>query len=130
MLKLNTLEWGYIEEALRQYEGNAEDAINDVLHNYAGDKAQEEIRRLIPVSGKSWKGKAPAAKTSKSMQNVTANLSVTVTTSKRYQYLYFPNDGSNTKRHAGNQQFFEKGGEAAMPDIIERCIGRLTNNFE
>lgn len=130
MLKLNALEMSNLEEMLKEYTGNAEDAINDVLHNYAGDRAQEEIRRLIPVSGKTWKGKAPAAKDSNSMRNIHGNLSETVTTAKRYQYLYFPNDGTNTRRHVGNQQFFEKGGEAAQGDIVEKLITRLIpNNF-
>jgi HK97 gp10 family phage protein len=126
MLKINALGVDALQKALKEYGENTEEAINDVLHNYAGDRAQEEIRRLIPVSGKHWKGKAPAAKTSQSMRNEHGNLSVTVTTAKKYQYLYFPNDGTNTRRHVGNQQFFEKGGEAATNDIVERCISRLT----
>lgn len=129
MLKLNALELGTLQEVIAQYIGNTEEAINNVLHNYAGDRAQEEIRRLIPVSGKSWKGKAPAARDSNSMRNVHGNLSETVTTAKRYQYLYFPNDGTNTRRHVGNQQFFEKGGDAAMDDIVERCILALAPDY-
>lgn len=130
MMKIDALELGNLEELLANYIGNAEEAINDVLHNYAGDRAQEEIRLLIPVSGKRWKGKAAPAKTSQSMRNLHGNLSETVTTAKKYQYLYFPNDGTNTRRHVGNQQFFEKGGEAATDDIIERCISKLTTIIE
>ena len=119
-----------LQEAMANYSGNAEQAINDVLHNEAGDLAQEEIRRLMPVSDKHWKGKAPAAKTGKSLRNINGNLSVTVTTSKRHQYLYFPDDGSNTRRHAGNQQFFRRGGENVRDEIVERCISKLISNFE
>ncbi len=128
MLKLEALEFDNLQETLANYAGDAEEAINEVLHNYAGERAQEEIRRLIPVSGKTWKGKAPAAKTAKSMRNLHGNLSETVTTAKKYQYLYFPNDGTNTRRHVGNQQFFEKGGEAAMGDIVDKMYHRLLPN--
>lgn len=130
MLKINVSEVEKLQEALKAFEGEAEPAINDVLHNEAGGLIQDSIRQFIPVSGKSWKGKAPAAKTSKSLKSVNSNLAVTVTTSKKYGYLYFPDDGTNTRRHVGEQRFFERGGEAVKEEIIERCISRLTNNFE
>lgn len=129
-LNIYSSEIVQLQERLKEFEGNAEAVINDVLHNFAGDRAQEEIRRLMPFSGKTWAGKRSPAKMSKSMMNVNQNLSVTVKTSKNYQYLYFPNDGTNTQRHIGNQQFFEKGGTAIKDEIIDRCIGKLINNFE
>lgn len=130
MLKITIADADKLLSAMEDFQGDVELTINDVLHNYAGPLAQESILRLIPVSGKHWKGKAPAAKTGKSLRNNNGNLYVEVTTTKKYQYLYFPNDGSNTRRHVGNQQFFEKGGEAVKDDIIERCVVKLTNNFE
>ena len=130
MLKINFADADKLQDALKEYQGNAEDAINEVLHNEGGGLIQEAIKRLMPKSGKSWRGKAPAAKSSNSLRNINENLSVTVTTNKKYQYLYFPNDGTNTRRHVGNQRFFEKGGEAVQSEIIERCISKLTNNFE
>lgn len=119
-----------LQKAMQQYQGNTAEAINDVLHNWVGDRAQEEIKRLMPVSGKSWKGKRPGAKGSKSLRNVNGHLSVGIKTTKSYQYLYFPDDGSNTRRHAGNQQFFKRGGEAIQDEIVQRCINRLANDFE
>ena len=119
-----------LQKSLKNYQGDAEKAINDVLHNEAGDLAQEKIRKLIPVSGRSWKGKKRPAKTAKSMKNVTGNLFVKVTTTKSYQYLYFPDDGTSTVKHAGDKQFFAKGGETAKEEIIDRCINKLVNKFE
>lgn len=130
MFKISFSDADKLLNAMKDFQGDVEPTINDVLHNEAAPLAQEAIRRLIPVSGKSWKGKAPAAKTGNSLRNVNGNLSVTVTTQKKYQYLYFPDDGTSTTRHAGNQQFFGKGGEAVKDEIIERCIAKLTNNFE
>ena len=92
VFRINTAEFERLHSAMKEYQDNVEDAINDVLHGEAGDVIQEQIRLLIPVSGASWRGKKPPAKTSKSLMNVPGNLSITVTTTKNYQYLYFPND--------------------------------------
>lgn len=127
MFKIEFSEAEKLEQAMREFQGNTEDTINDVLHNYAGDRAQEDIFRFMPVSKKK---KGTHAKFSKSLKNVPGNLSVTVTTSGKYGYLYFPDDGTNTRRHVGNQRFFERGGEAATDDIIERCVAKLINKFE
>jgi predicted small lipoprotein YifL len=56
-------------------------------------------------------------------------LSVTIAARGRYGYLYFPDDGTNTKRHAGNQQFMMRGAENATAQIVDLCIGKLTENF-
>jgi len=128
--ELNAASFERLHKALEQYQGNTEEAINDVLHNQAGPLAQDSIRRLIPVSGKTWKGKKPGAKKGNSLQNINGNLSVTITTPKNYQYLYFPDDGTNTRRHVGNQQFFRRGGEAVMDEVIDRCVNRLITEFE
>ncbi len=126
MFKINVTELDRLVQVMKEYPDNAEEAINEVFHGEAGDLAQIGIKRLMPVSGKNWRGKKSPAKTSNSLRNVPANLSVTVTTQKNYQYLYFPDDGTNTRRHVGNQQFFAKGGESVVGEIIERCINKLT----
>lgn len=128
ILAINYAEFDKLYQAMQEFQGNTEDAINDVLHNYAGDRAQKDILRLMPVSKKS---KGTHAKFSKSLENRTKeNLAATVGTKGKYGYLYFPDDGTNTRRHVGNQRFFERGGEAATSDIIERCVTKLTQNFE
>lgn len=132
MFKLDFSEAEKLQQAMKDFQGGTEDAINDILHNYAGNRAQKDIYAFMPVSdsAKVWAGKAPHAKLSKSLRNVPGNLSITVTTNSKYGYLYFPDDGTSTRRHIGNQRFFERGGEAAIDDIIERCVSRLTNDFE
>lgn len=127
MYKVNFSEVDRLTKAMENYSGNVEEAINDVLHNQAGGLAQTEITRLMPISNKR---KGAHAKKSKSLQNITGNLSVTVTTTKKFGYLYFPDDGSNTRRHVGNQQFFARGGEAVQDEIVDRCIQRLVTEFE
>ena len=117
-------------EAMKAYPNNTEEAINDVLHSEEVARlAQNSIKRFMPVSGKMWRGKASPAKTSNSLRNTNENLSTTVRTSKAHQYLYFPDDGSTTRRHIGNQRFFARGGEAVQGEIIERCIEKITKSF-
>ena len=128
--EMDTKEIERLHTALRNFPGEAEEAINDVFHNDAPPLVSEEIRRLMPVSGRKWSGKAPAAKGAKSLTDETANLAFTVKTTGKYHYLYFPDDGSNTRRHVGNQQFFQRGGEAKQSEIVDRCITRITKNFE
>lgn len=128
--KISVADVEKLQAAMKEYQGDVESSINDILHNQGGELIQDAVRRLIPVSGKTWKGKPTGAKKGNSLTNINGNLSVTVTTTKKYQYLYFPDDGTNTRRHVGNQRFFERGGESVKDEIIERCITKLTNNFE
>lgn len=125
-MKLDFSDFEKLQHAMQGFQGDTETTINDVLHNYAGDRAQKDIILLMPVSDKK---KGVHAKHSDSLQNITGNLSVTVTTKGKFGYLYFPDDGTNTRRHVGNQQFFKRGGETAMDDIVGRCIEKLINNF-
>ena len=55
-------------------------------------------------------------------------LAVTVAARGKYSYMYFPDDGSNTEKHRGNQQFMKRGAERATERIIELCTGRLLGN--
>lgn len=128
--EMDTKEIERLYNAIRNFPGEAEDAINDVFHRDAPYLVSEEIWRLMPESGRKWRGKAPAAKRAKSLTDETANLSFTVKTTGKYHYLYFPDDGSNTRNHVGNQQFFQRGGEMRQSEIVDRCITRITKNFE
>ena len=127
---VNILEFEKLERAINNFPGSAEDAINAVLHNEGGPLIQAAIQPLIPVSGKHWKGKKSPARTSNSLRSTNENLAVTVRSAKSYQYLYFPDDGTNTRRHVGNQQFFRRGAESVADEIIDRCVGSLIKNFE
>lgn len=132
---MDTKEVERLFNAVRNFPGTAETAINEVFHNDAPPIVSEEIKRLMPSSDPAdvWIGKLPHAKLSKSVAGRPAemkNLAFTVGTTAKYHYLYFPDDGSNTIRHAGNQQFFQRGGENKQAEIADRCIMRITSDFE
>lgn len=127
---LEASEIARLQQAIKNFPRGAETAISDVLHTEGGQLIEEEIRRLMPVSGKTWNGKKPAAKTGKSLWQENHNLAVTIRTKADYHYLYFPDDGTNTYRHHGNKQFFLKGATEQQSEIVDRCINRLVADFE
>ena len=129
MFVINVSQVDELQKAMKNYPADAEKALNEVLHNQASELMQESIKRMIPVSGREWAGKKRAASKAKSLKSENSNLAVTVKSTSSYGYLYFPDDGSNTKRHAGNKQFFYKGTESVQDEIIERCITRLIKEF-
>lgn len=119
-----------LHQAMVEFQGNTEKEINDVLHNEANPLIQKSVQNLIPVSGRKWKGKKPPAKSSNSLEEIKENLTAGVKNAKAYGYLYFPDDGTNTRRHVGNQQFFRAGGEAVQDEVVERCVNRLVTKME
>lgn len=123
-----------LQRAIQLYSGDAERTVNDVLHNEGGELIKEEIMRLLPESGRTWKGKRRAAKQAQPFSQKNENLAVIVRTVSAYHYLYFPDDGSNTKNHIGYKgrprEFMYKGAENQTSEIIDRCINRLIQRWE
>ena len=109
--------------------GYAGRTINDVLHNEGAKLITEEIMRLLPASGRTWSGKKPAAKSAAPFTQQNGTLSVTILTKPAYHYLYFPDDGTNTKRHVGYKgkprEFMIGGAENQVGKIMDLCIERL-----
>ena len=125
--ELDASELDQLQEVMNEYGTGAGQIIDGVLHGEGADLIKDNIARILPVSGRKWKGKgasASAAMPGKFVQD-NGTLSVTIAARGKYHYLYFPDDGSNTKRHAGNQQFMRRGAEDASERIIEMCIGKL-----
>lgn len=128
---LDASEFEQLQDAMSQYEGAAGPIIDEVLHGQGADLIKSKITMLLPSSGRNWKGKGAAASAAMPARFSQDNdsLSVTIAARGKYHYLYFPDDGSNTKKHAGNQQFMMHGAEDASSEIIDLCIGKLTEQF-
>lgn len=127
---MDTKEVERLYNAIKNFPGVAEQSINDVFHNDAPPMVEETIKLLMPMSGRTWAGKAPPARTAKSLTKETGNLTFAVKTTGKYHYLYFPDDGSNTRNHVGDQQFFQRGGEMEQYEIVDLCITRMISDFE
>lgn len=126
---LDTESYNKLFEAMKQYEGQAPRTVNEVLWNEGGPLINDAIINLLPVSNREWVGKKPAAKRSAPFTQENGELSVTIKTKSAYNYLYFPDDGTNTRKHAGEQHFMFGGAEAKQNDIIDLCISALIEKF-
>jgi hypothetical protein len=117
-------------EMITNYQGDAEKAINRVLLNAGAEQIKKDINIYMPRSDrKLTKSHTRHAKDmSKNLRQeaVTGQqLAVRIRSMPKTQYLYFPDDGSNTKRHAGQQHFMYKGAVKARERVIELCMGEL-----
>ena len=128
---LDMSEMETLQTAMEEYAGAAGPLIDEVLRGEGAEEIKKEITPLLPISGRTWKGKAKSASAVMPQRFTQENssLSVTIKASGTYHYLYFPDDGSNTKRHIGNQEFMRRGAENASDRILDLCIGKLTENF-
>lgn len=129
VLSLDSESFDDLAERMKRYGDEAEAKVNEVLHGFGGERVKSGIQKLLPESGRTWKGKKTAAKRANPFETLTGSLSVTIASKSGYGYLYFPDDGTNTKRHAGEQQFMKRGAEDATSDILERCVAALTEDF-
>ena len=120
-----------ITGAMEAYGAEAERVVNDVIHGEGALEIRRRIANLLPESGRKWRGKQRPARTAMpaAFDQDEDVLAVTIAARDHYHYLYFPDDGSNTRRHVGNQQFMLRGAEAAADKIIDICLGRLAEAF-
>lgn len=122
--------FGRLQEKMENFPGYSGPVIDSVLHGEGAKLIRGNIHDILPVSGRTWKGKKPAAKDAQPFRQEDGELSVTTRTVKNYHYLYFPDDGHTTLRHAGNQQFMYRGAENSASRIIDLCVEELTQELE
>lgn len=112
-----------LQNAIKEYHDNAEKKITNYLHGQGYERLSGSIQRLIPVSDRR---KRHARDADALMDRDTdSNLSVTIGTRNSYNYLYFPDDGSNTLHHIGNQQFFFQGVQQEEERVMNEMVGIL-----
>ena len=131
---LDSQEYETLIKAMRLYGDHAGRMVDDVLHNEGANLIKEEIMRLLPESGRKWKGKRTAAKRAQPFTQKNESLAVTIKTRSAYHYLYFPDDGSNTRNHVGYKgkprEFMFHGAENQQGRIMDLCINRLIEKWE
>lgn len=113
-----------------EFGGGAEAAIEEVLHEQAGPVIYGKVSALIHPSGRRFKGHARSATAANWPSYDKGHLSITVAARGKWHYLYFPDDGNTTRRHAGNQRMFERGAQAATPQVADMCIKNLMKKWE
>ena len=127
---LDAKDFETLQENMQAFGAGSGKVIDQVLHNEGAEEIKRNILPLIHSSGRTWRGKKAPAASAKPFTQKNGSLSVTILSRGYYHYLYFPDDGSNTVRHAGNQQFMQRGAENSADTIIDRCIGKLIESFE
>lgn len=120
-----------LHSLLRKFPGVAVDEVTKTLHKEGAKLISDSIYLYMPRSGRSFAGKGAAAKDSKSLvdRDKNSRLSVTIGTKPAWHYLYFPDDGTTTKHHAGNQQFFRRGAEFVSDKVVDICVKRIIEKF-
>lgn len=126
-------------------EGDAIDVLFDRMVELgagAGQIVAEEIQTegahliknailpLIHHSGRRWKKKVSPLISPNQFSQDDEDVGVTIAARGRLHYYYFPDDGSNTHKHAGNQQFMYRGAVSVQDRIIDNCLGVLIKRFE
>lgn len=124
-----------LQQKMAQAGEGAGQIIDDVLHGQGAKLIQRNIKTILPVSGRHWPGKKPAASKAKApFQQEDGKLSVTTRTVKNYRYLYFPDDGSTTLHHHGYhgvpREFMLHGAENSAEKIMNMCVERITQEME
>ena len=123
-----------IQTYLDAYGAGYGRVVDKVLHGEGADAIKRAIPGYIHPSNRKWKGKTPSIAgnpdAGKRLSQDDHDLGVTIAARGKLGYLYFPDDGSNTDNHAGNQQFMRRGAESQMGDILDRCVGALIDSFE
>ena len=119
-------DFNRLQKEIEAYPGYAGTVIDEVLMTSGAEQIIEDILPLVPVSGRTWRGKKQPAKMAEPFQGKRITMGVEINAKNAYHYLYFPNDGTNTINHAGEQYFMERGLEAAAPKVIDMCIDKLT----
>ena len=112
-----------LENTIKEYQQGAEEKITDYLHGKGYEILSNSIQNLIPVS----KRKKKHARNYKALRDRKKHsiLAVIVGTTSRFDYLYFPDDGSNTLHHAGEQHFFERGVEKEEENVVNGILDAL-----
>lgn len=129
-LSLDDGSFERLVESMQRFGEGAADVVSDVVHE-SGDEIYREIDPLIHPSGRIFRGHTSSARGSQWQRYDTSEpLAITVSTVSSRHYLYFPDDGSNTKKHYGDQQFMLRGAEAAAPVILEKSERVLLAEFE
>lgn len=114
----------FVSEFNRKVE-NGPAIITDYLASEGAEVIKKNIMPLIPVSDR----KKVHAAYSQPFTSSGERLAVNIHARGKWHYLYFPDDGSNTKKHVGDQQFMLRGAEASVNEIINSLEDRLVKSF-
>ena len=121
-----------LSKRIADFGEGAGQIIQGVYDDFAAKEIKGNIVPLIHPSGRVFKGHRQGARSAgpdKVFRHRVSDLSLIVSTNRAFGYLYFPDDGSTSKRHAGQQHFMDRGLQQSVDDIVERCVSALAKDF-
>ena len=135
MIRVDFSDVMYVEDRFARFGRGYGRIVDGYLHGEGARRVKRSIPGFIRPSGRTWKGKAPsiagdAGAGERNLEQDNEPLEVVIAARGRHGYLYFPDDGTNTRRHVGNRRFMLRGAEAAAPEIAEEIEAALAAALE
>lgn len=115
-----------IIEAIKNFSGEAENAIAQALENEVAEILKPSIESLIPVSNRN---KTHAKYSAPFTDEMQGKLSVYIHTKKPYHYLYFPDEGEGTSKGQAPHDFTGEGVENKYDDAVNILLDALINKW-
>ena len=112
--------------AIKQYEGDSEQALGNYLENDADKILRPSIENLIPVSEAD---KKHARTSSPLTGDMESQLSLYIHTKKAWHYLYFPNEGEGTSKGQAPHDFMNQGVENKYDTVVNGMLDALINEW-
>lgn len=114
-----------IKLLLESVPENAENTINNYLHNTAKGKLTKSITNYIPKSPKT----TIHAKENKWYETKDFNLAVQISNARKFYYIYFPLTATGTSINKSPNDFFTKGVERVYEDVVGEMMEEIKNNL-
>lgn len=117
-----------LQLAMKEFDGDVEQVINDYLEHEANEIFKESIINLIPVSKVDKKNHA---KTSNPLiGEMSANLTLYIHTKTKFNYLYFPQNAEGTSKGKVPNDFMEKGIDVKYENVVNEMLEKLQRRME
>lgn len=113
-----------IQQAIGNYEDNAEKVINKYLHGEGKKRLIESIKNCIPVSNSKEEGHKHA-KESNSLVGKNFNLGVKIMTRQKFNYLVFPMTATGQSKGKNENPFMERGIENIKDNVVNEILDKL-----
>lgn len=118
-------------DAMEEYGQGAGQIIQGVYEDFAAKEIKTNISKVLPVSGRKFSGHRTGAKAAgidRVFQHRVTGLDLIVQTKGQFGYLIFPDEGRGVHNPRA-QRFMQRGLDASVDAIVDRCIARLAESL-
>lgn len=113
--------------AIKDFEGNAENAISNYLETEVPSITKPSIQNLIPISNRD---KVHASTSAPFTEDMQGKLSIYIHTKKQWHYLYFPDEGEGTSKGQAPHDFMAQGVENQYDTLVNGMLDSLINEWD